>query len=1591
MRLEKLITMIITLTSTMVMGAFPQCQSIIDQCVYQHVGGRFGEMADVQNPKILQFAETDYALLCNRTNWLLWEQCVSECPLHIEITQPPEYRMRACVGASDFLPFSPDNHIDANHPMANKELEIVRVGAANNKKSIKACSPSDFDDKSYENKIAFLEHGDCYEPDKFKNAAAAKAAIAIDYNWRYMRDVDHNLGFAIRKGVGRGTGFENLPALVMPLHSGSLILEALNAGITLKGIVRLQCEFPPIDKTRPPRCPNADLHQICNTIDLPLEDQLCRNCSFLVDGGDGSRFCAYDNMLTPFKKETMIQYTGQLPFENAPIVMFNPLNKKIGCLQKDFTPFKGKIIFTKHPRGCVLQQAIIAAQRAGVIGYVWMGDSVGTFTKQITGGSEQIDIMVHSLDVGHFKDFGEFMKNHPNRVDIESKGTVVGYEVAVSLIVDTFSELLPARVKDDEGEVGPQRIRPENIPDFDWSATIIGCTVAAVVVIALTKAKIIWQKMRTVNSIVEDSQNFSLSLNSASMTLSLTLLLLVALTAFLLTHEAGRSSTQTARDDGSVAVDATYNNAIKNINELNERWINTILESAATEVRKFFTDGEDFLFLMASNVIGYDGTRNWLPDRFEVLSNTMRNMPWNINIKTTTGIYMDSKRVTDLTTPYDLSNMSNDPRKNYIAAYEFNVNERMMLFQNHITRREFDPDIVVGESFMDPFALSSSLAWNEYLWIENSYSFPHVNSEDMHSGFYLGSNSMHPISVMIQMLDVDKAIVGVVEAMRSISDLSDNIMSAVRRYPGVSNITTLLFDTRTGVIISSSLSSSREVDQFLGLQYTSSRESFSIINTYQTEVNALGSYLQSQNNGSLAVGSRQIEGEFDENVYYNHESYWVQASFGFNQGIDDDSPNNYKTDVRDGGCFGDACRAAVGRPGGGSCLSLDGRTTFYIYINLTTDTPRVAGTRVPTTDGSWKSSFSLFNTIRQYADGTEVVMYENPVSGVLSPVLREPLVKQSITLAVWLRSDTTITKDFPSVDSPRIFSDTQIGNAAVRWYANGRLYLGIKNFGCITDPIEVPADEWIHMIATIDQTFEKTCKVYINGELHSKELISPTVAEVNHDEPYRVGEYFKGMMDDFLILNTSISDLEANQLFKSGVFQRIVPSKYWIYTAREVTHKSISYLLGVMVPKEDVLRETEANNAITRDNLAVQEQNTEKKLDQKTYETIFVLVVLSLVSVLIFITFNDMLTEPFSVFAVQLSDAAVLKCDSINPSARYFITEMNALHKAMTVMVRNLKEYKSYMPATLLINEDDSDSESELTDIETKKDEQNSDKKSQVSRSTRSKISSRSSVKFDLTDVRAGMQVSLTQRKVGLAVVNVVDFHSIPDREQIEVHQSFLNAILAATGSCKGLPDTFAGDRMLISFNAAKPCAAYRPSVLKFLMHVKEIACGKLRTSTGAVVGNIRCGNIGVDRMKHYTCLSHIVTLAYTLERFSKVLKQTNVVDEALAGDASYKYDSRIVGWIYFPKLNQDKKFRLTTVMNSRKEQDNEEWMYQLENAAKADTWGVWNELARTLMEGKQKVSVDELKNPALEKEFETLFAAQIKDGPTTPCTMDLF
>eukprot|EP01062_Namystynia_karyoxenos_P078932 TRINITY_DN820_c0_g1_i1.p1 TRINITY_DN820_c0_g1~~TRINITY_DN820_c0_g1_i1.p1 ORF type:complete len:1888 (+),score=520.30 TRINITY_DN820_c0_g1_i1:77-5740(+) len=119
----------------------PQCPLGYDYCLAQ-ISSAFYDAAyysfnvlphlvrESPSREVLRYHVQDragwVAELCSAENWRKADRCLHHCPLALVVSEPLQLRM--CLAPNNFIPTTPEQHLDLNHPLNGRELRIVTAG-----------------------------------------------------------------------------------------------------------------------------------------------------------------------------------------------------------------------------------------------------------------------------------------------------------------------------------------------------------------------------------------------------------------------------------------------------------------------------------------------------------------------------------------------------------------------------------------------------------------------------------------------------------------------------------------------------------------------------------------------------------------------------------------------------------------------------------------------------------------------------------------------------------------------------------------------------------------------------------------------------------------------------------------------------------------------------------------------------------------------------------------------------------------------------------------------------------------------------------------------------------------------------------------------------------------------------------------------------------------------------------------------------------------------------------------------------------------------------------------------------------------------
>eukprot|EP00754_Rhynchopus_humris_P003526 Rhum_TRINITY_DN11852_c1_g1::Rhum_TRINITY_DN11852_c1_g1_i1::g.47449::m.47449 len=375
-------------------------------------------------------------------------------------------------------------------------------------------------------------------------------------------------------------------------------------------------------------------------------------------------------------------------------------------------------------------------------------------------------------------------------------------------------------------------------------------------------------------------------------------------------------------------------------------------------------------------------------------------------------------------------------------------------------------------------------------------------------------------------------------------------------------------------------------------------------------------------------------------------------------------------------------------------------------MNLTTETPRVAATRLGTGDDPWASSNSIYTDTKVIdpARNLSCVAVE-VVHGVKPCLLREGIFTLR-TFSIRVNPDEVIDHPSPNKNTPVLLSDTVgDGGAMVRLYSTGALYVLTMEYGCRTARVVggLPAGVWTTVSLVLNVTYSKnpqsftgstlgvllqdgTCTVYINGTEHSSGAMARGMTLLSAREPFVVARHFRGRIDDVLLYNTSMSAGEVRHLHERGHFKRDVPSRQWFVRESRLdlngplssgSHWGVLALL----PRDDVMSSVDRNNKKTLAELDRLRVNASDNLSDMTKRTGAVLSAVALTAIILFTVFNALLTRPIEELAFILHNASFLKVQAVPDSVSASrISEVAVAARAAARLVDNLTQYKSFLP-----------------------------------------------------------------------------------------------------------------------------------------------------------------------------------------------------------------------------------------------------------------------------------------------------------------------
>ena len=1531
-------------------------------------------------------------IMCNRTTWRLYDYCYYQCPVRLVVTEPPEVAgMWLCLTDNKFEPWAPDGHIDAYHPLNNKEMDIVVVGNESiASKSTRGCKASDYslgDGKVYDGKIVLVYRGTCTYVTKQDFVEQTGAAVGIVYDWFMFEQRISMSGVLLREG-------NIMPTLFADRHEADYIVAAVNSGARVRGHIKFECsELPPTALDNLEDYPwdgcfnnKVDRADTCKVVDNAQQDRICEKCPLAMwIPGEAEHVCVMGNDLRPRKRETLLQLVRTLPFETQKDeAVYTTELPRGGCAASDFASLKGKMVFASYQSSCPLVRQARYANESGVTAFVYM-------TRTTYGSREYYKVKAYSMRVGipvHTvgrKVTAQFMAWIARGGGRHIPG--VGYSLDALTFTDgNWSDTVPVT------SLPPQVVVAAEEEDTSAELDLTDATSLALILVpTLVMLGVVMKQRRDAVEVPEEMavSGFAIPLKVASMAVSVSVVVITSGVSFSLVYVAGQDSTDTATANGRKALDSSLAAEKQNTIELSNITRTIVMDKIFDGLTVGFNAVEDRMMITHNGFVGvhYDGSWAQFEPRFQemYMNSFMTYFHLFVRVFTTRGFYMGCS-------PARCFKTDNRPDVERGDGVVGSVGETQdgwrygVLSYGKLAGSEIEPgpDFVAAHSREelnvsteyagnlggDPLAVTrgTQYAKKKIIWRTGRvqfYSRTWYDQVPIVAYMALTGSNMEGSTMPYH---------GTIAVQERLQYFVDRALDTARlQGSSLANMTVLVVDRHDKVILGG-YNTGTESQEYVAVMFSPYLHDVYALHHFcdvpAVDVNAVGHYLDA---GAAATPAEdrwvQHYGEFDQADYWIESPHTTLAMFSVENGAAvDTSMHHWETEVRDGGC-GNCVVHDTQR--GKDVLEFDGSTVQYVYRNLTRQAPVVERSRASAAGEPWKSKYDGFDAELVHADGRRCVASRISSTAALKCMLLPDFTRYTeFMVSMRIRPDVLYDEASPSATTPRLFTDSLVGETNFRLFGNGQIYLFVLQYGCSTAPYVdafgrrgFPVGAWTTVTAVMGGG---RCSLYVNGTLHAHGTDSRGRGVLGsrtrkHSNPYYVGQFFKGRIDSLTFVRRYFPDT-PHFLHASDEVRRNPVSKSFLVQTRTFdtnsdTREMEPFTVATMIPREDILRKIDATNMRTLQDLDVLEKNTNKALRQKANRTILVMVALVMASVVVFMLFNNVLTRPFEDTAVLMAKAAVLKISTV-PDETSVISELRMMNRAIGHMLVNLKLYKSYMPQSVqLIRDCSSDPDATLHAAELGHSFTNSFQRTSSTTSTRL---NESAWRADRTAVNPFVCV-LNHKRFSYTVVNIKDFHrhceDKPDTEVLELHSILLEAFVAVFSKQKGVTEPFMGDRFACSFNAATYVVSHRVYACG-AAHLCRRAAQQfnLDTTASVVTGEGRVGNMGTSVMRRFSFLSPTISWAYALERYCREREFGVLTDQTVRSEVVACFLFRLVEGATFRKL--PRKLSLYELVSALDPAHAGEWMYQLEEAEKRDPHMKWNNWAALIISGQFEVCI---------------------------------
>ena len=309
-------------------------------------------------------------------------------------------------------------------------------------------------------------------------------------------------------------------------------------------------------------------------------------------------------------------------------------------------------------------------------------------------------------------------------------------------------------------------------------------------------------------------------------------------------------------------------------------------------------------------------------------------------------------------------------------------------------------------------------------------------------------------------------------------------------------------------------------------------------------------------------------------------------------------------------------------------------------------------------------------------------------------------------------------------------------------------------------------------------------------------------------------------------------------------------------------------------------------------------------------------------------------TKPIDILKNEMASVAVMRLEDVNENRDLsMLSEVSQMQQSFIQMIQNLREYRNYIPQSVLVSS--SDDEANDGDFDVKKSITSNSSEDSATRTSRS----RTATSHGLTFTNA-KDMMIKHRRISIAITNAIAFCAEPGG--LQYHKEYIAQSLKQCTQHGGIPDSFNGDRFIMMFNGPKTCTGHPVQAAGTCLSIIGSAHYKISASVSS--GTAKCGNMGCDGLKKYSVIGSVYAVAMTLERINRVLGTKLLCCPTAERDVNRSFYTRLEDQLWYPKYKGDKAMCIYSIV-SEKHVAHEEWMYQLQTSEESNPTKAHNEI----------------------------------------------